>query len=296
MVARGGGSQAAPAAHARVQLWPAGTPLACRRAFLIDLDGVIYRGQEPLPGAADLLAYLERTGRSYRLVTNNSRLLPVQYAERLAGMGMRVPSEAVVTVGQATAVYLGRVARPGARVLVIGGEGIVRPLLAAGFRLDDECPEWVVVGLDVHVTYGRLQRAMRALDRGAGFIGTNPDRRYPLETGFAPGCGALLAFLEAATGRVPHVVGKPNETMLEVALAGLGVAPASAAIIGDGLATDIAAGRAAGLGTVLVLTGVTTAEEAAVARGTANEPDYVFDDLPALIAALTETSHALAGA
>ena len=168
---------------------------------------------------------------------------------------------------------------------MIGGEGIVRPLLAAGFCLDDECPEWVVVGLDVHVTYGRLQRAMQALDRGAGFIGTNPDRRYPLETGFAPGCGALLAFLEAATGRVPHVVGKPNETMLEVALAGLGVAPASAAIIGDGLSTDIAAGRAAGLGTVLVLTGVTTAEEAAAARGTANEPDYVFDDLPALIAA-----------
>ena len=296
MVARGGGSQAAPAEHARVQLWPAGTPLACRRAFLIDLDGVIYRGQEPLPGAADLLAYLERTGRSYRLVTNNSRLLAAQYAERLAGMGMRVPSEAVVTVGQATAVYLRRVALPGARVLVIGGEGIVRPLLAAGFRLDDECPEWVVVGLDVHVTYGRLQRAMRALDRGAGFIGANPDRRYPLETGFAPGCGALLAFLEAATGRVPHVVGKPNATMLEVALAGLGVAPAAAAIIGDGLATDIAAGRAAGLGTVLVLTGVTTAEEAAAARGTANEPDYIFDDLPALIAALTEPSHALAGA
>ena len=264
-------------------------PLASLRGFLIDLDGVLYRGQEPLPGAADLLAFLERTGRPYRLVTNNSRLMAAQYVERLARMGMPVPSEAIVTAGQATAEYLSRVADPGARVLVIGEEGIVRPLLTAGFHLDDEHPEWVVIGLDVHVTYRKLQRAMQALDSGAGFIGTNPDRRYPMETYFAPGCGALLAFLEAATGRAPHVVGKPNETMVEIALEGLGVAPAEAAIIGDGLATDIAAGRAAGTSTILVLTGVTTADQAAQARGTANEPDHIFDNLPALLTALAET-------
>ena len=273
----------------------AAPPLADRRGFLIDLDGVLYRGQETLPGAGELLAFLERTGRLYRLVTNDSRRLAAQYVERLAGMGMPVPDDAVVTAGETTAVYLRRVARPGARVLAIGGEGLVRPLLAHGFHLDEERPEWVVVGLDIHVTYAKLLRAMQAIDRGAGFIGTNPDRRFPLEHSFAPGCGALLAFLEAATGRAPHIVGKPNSTMVDIALERIGVAPAMAAFVGDSLGTDIAAGRAAGLCTVLILTGVTTAEEAAAIRGTEYEPDYVFDNLPALIAALKETSHALGG-
>ena len=263
-------------------------PLAERRGFLLDLDGVLYRGQETLPGAAELLAFLERTGRSYRLVTNDSRRLAAQYVERLAGMGMAVPHDAIVTAGETTAAYLQRIARPGARVLAIGGEGLVRPLLAHGFHLDEERPEWVVVGLDIHVTYAKLVRAMQAIDRGAGFIGTNPDRRFPLEHTFAPGCGALLAFLEAATGRTPHIVGKPNNTMVDIALERIGVTPRMAAFVGDSLGTDIAAGRAAGLCTVLVLTGVTTAEEAAAIRGTEYEPDYVFDNLPALMAALSD--------
>jgi len=266
--------------------------LANLAGFLIDLDGVIYRGQEPLPGATTLLSFLSDTGMPYRLVTNNSRLLATQYVQRLASMGMEVETEAIVTAGQAAVTYLTRVAQPGARVFVIGEEGIVRPLLEAGYQLDDEEPEWVVVGLDIHVTYQRLQRAMRALDRGAGFIGTNPDLRYPIETEFAPGCGALLALLEAATGRSAHVVGKPNKTMVEVALDKLGLEPGSVAIIGDSLATDIAAGRAAGITTILLLTGVTTAEESSLIQGTPEAPTYVFKDLPTMLTALQNARRA----
>ena len=178
-------------------------PLADRRGFLIDLDGVLYRGQETLPGAVELLAFLERTGRPYRLVTNDSRRLAAQYVERLAGMEMPVPDDAVVTAGETTAVYLQRVARPGARVLVIGGEGLVRPLLAHGFHLDEVRPEWVVVGLDIHVTYAKLVRAMQAIDRGAGFIGTNPDRRFPLEHSFCAGLRCVAGLSGIGDGPCP---------------------------------------------------------------------------------------------
>ena len=262
------------------------SPLGALQAFLIDLDGVVYRGHQPLPGAARFLTCLEQTGRQYRLVTNNSRLTAEQYVARLAGMGIRVPSQAIVTSAQATAASLSETYPAGARLLVIGEEGLVGPILAAGFYLDDQRPDCVVVGLDTRLTYQRLCRAAQALDRGARFVATNPDPRYPMETGFWPGCGAILAFLAAATGRTPHVVGKPNTTMLRVALDSIGAVPAAAAIIGDSLATDIVSGHAAGLTTLLVLSGVTTAEQAAEAQGAAEAPDYVFDDLAALTASL----------
>lgn len=260
------------------------TPLQSVRCFLVDLDGVVYRGNAPIPGAAAFFRLLEGRGVDYRLITNNSRQTPEQYVAKLRGMGVQMDEQHVFTSGQATAAYLAGVAGSGARVLALGEEGLVRPLLDAGFRLDDYRPDFVVVGLDTRLTYERLKLACLALSRGAAFVASNADRALPTEDGLWPGNGAILAALEAATDREPLIVGKPSPRMLQLAMQHAGAAAAQTAIVGDGLATDIAAGHEAELTTVLVLSGVTTRAQA-VAAGI--KPDYVFEGLHELASALS---------
>jgi 4-nitrophenyl phosphatase len=258
--------------------------LSARRAFLLDLDGVVYTGNTPLPGAAAFCAYLLASGRRFQCITNNSTLSAEQYAVKLGGMGIDVTPEQVLTSSEATAVLLQQRLAPGARVLAIGEEGLVRALLAHGFRLVDRDPEVVVCGLDRRLTYARLARACFALRAGAPLIATNPDLSLPTEAGMLPGNGATLAYLQAATGVQPEVIGKPEATMLRVAMERIGSRPEETAMIGDGLLTDIPAGRRAGVMTVLVLTGVSRRADLAGAR---TSPDLVFEDLPALQEALS---------
>lgn len=227
-------------------------PLGRIRALLIDLDGVIYRGESPMPGASGLLPALAELGIEYVFVTNNSTLTPRQVAAKLGSLAVATTPDHVVTSALAAADYLRGVEPVGARVLAIGEDGLESALSEAGFELVEADPTCVVVGLDRHLTYERLARACMAIRAGARFVATNADPALPVEGGFWPGTGAIVAALRAATNAQPVVVGKPSPTLLQVAMARIRATPNTTAMVGDQIGSDIAAGRAAGTITILV--------------------------------------------
>ncbi len=256
------------------------TSLVRIRYLLADLDGVFYRGDMPLAGTAELLRWLDGKGIPYLFLTNNSTRTPRQYAEKLGRMGLAARPEQILTSALATRSYLEARAPPGTGIYWIGMRGLEEALLGGGyFRWDEERPAYVVVGLDTHLTYEKLRRATLLIRAGATFIGTNPDRTFPAPEGIIPGCGAILAALEAATGVSPIVIGKPERWMLEEGIRRLGATPDSTAILGDRLDTDVAGGKRLGLITLLVLTGVHGPADLEVAEV---RPDAVFPDLVAL--------------
>lgn len=171
-------------------------------------------------------------------------------------MGIRVPAHRIVTSSVGTAAYLRRTLRPRARVLVIGEPALRRAIVRAGFVPAWENVAAVVVGLDRRVTYKKLTLATLALGRGAAFVASNPDPLLPTESGLQLGAGSIVAALRYATGRTPVIIGKPNPRLLKEALARIGLRPKETAMVGDQRSTDIAAGHAAGMFTILVLTGV----------------------------------------
>jgi 4-nitrophenyl phosphatase len=247
------------------------------------MDGVIYTGNTAIAGAPEFFRFLERTDRAFQCITNNSTLTAAQFAAKLASMDIHVAPGRVLTSAEATAVALRQRFPEGTRVFAIGEEGLARAMIGAGFRLVHERAQVVVVGLDRRLTYQRLMRACFAIREGAAFIATNPDLYLPTEEGMLPGTGATLAYLQTATGVAPTAIGKPESTMLEVAMHRLGVAADETVMIGDGLLTDMPAGQRAGTTTLLVLTGVSTAADVANAP---SPPDYVFPNLSALQEAL----------
>jgi 4-nitrophenyl phosphatase len=246
------------------------------------MDGVLWRGDEPMPGLREFFAFLRRRHIGFVLATNNSSRLPEQYVAKLARFGVEVAPEFVLTSAQATAAYLAGFAPPGTRVYAIGEEGVRQALEQRDFVLTDEGAAYVVVGWDRRLTWSKLATAALLIQAGAGFIGTNPDTSYPTERGPVPGNGAQLAALETATGIVPVVVGKPEPRMYEEALLRMGARPEATAVIGDRLDTDIAGGVRAGLTTVLVLSGITTEADLAASS---IKPDLVCADLATLTAA-----------
>jgi len=254
------------------------------RAFLLDLDGVVYRGDAPLPGAAEFIAELQARRVPFLFVTNNSTRTPVQYVAKLARMGMQVGEESILTSALATAAYLADVAPSGTPIYVVGEGGLRQALEERGFVITDDhtIARYVVAGHDTTLTWRKLAGAALAIRRGAPFIATNPDRTLPTEEGLVPGAGAVLAALETATGVSPLVIGKPEVTIFRQALARLGVVPEHTAVVGDRWETDIVGGRRAGLLTIGVLSGATTAEEFAQANP---PPDWVYENLAALLAA-----------
>lgn len=256
--------------------------LAPIRYLLIDMDGVLYRGQTGLPGGPELIAFCEERGIGYLLMTNNSTLTPAQFAQRLAGMGVRVPESAVMTSGGATAAYLATLAPAGTRVNVVGEAALITALEQRGFVMAGRDAEYVVCGWDKGITFEKLKTACLAIRDGATFIGTNGDKTYPLEKDIIPGNGSLLAALTAATDVEPIVVGKPEPIIFQQALSALGARREETAILGDRLETDILGGRRAGITTIMVLTGISSAAEAVAYEA---PPDLIVDDLPALIGA-----------
>lgn len=246
------------------------------KAFVIDMDGVLYIGQRRLPGARRFLAYLEEQDIPFILATNNSTLTPTQYVAKLRAMGIEVTEDLILTSGQATASYLSRVAPARATVYVIGEAGLISPLKEQGFHLAEEEVDYVVVGLDRRLTFEKLEIATLAIRAGAAFIGTNPDTTLPTEQGLVPGTGAILAALEVASGASPLIIGKPKPILLRLAMEKMAVASERTAIIGDRLETDIRGGREAGVITILVLTGITHRDELAASP---HQPDFVFDSI-----------------
>ncbi len=244
--------------------------------LIIDMDGVLWRGDEPMPGLQEFFAFLRQHSIDFVLATNNSSRLPEQYVAKLARFGVEVRPERVLTSAQATAVYLATIAPPGTRVYAIGEEGVRQALEQHGFVLTDEEAAYVVSGWDRQLTWDKLATAALLIHAGASFIGTNPDTNFPTEKGPVPGSGAQLAALETTTSVAPVVVGKPEPWMYEEALHRMGARPETTAVIGDRLDTDIAGGVRAGLTTVLLLSGISTQADLAASP---IKPDLVCADI-----------------
>jgi HAD superfamily hydrolase (TIGR01457 family) len=226
---------------------------------VLDLDGVVYLGDQAIAGAAEALAGVRELGVAVGFVTNNSYRLPEAVAEKLLGLGVKAAAEEVFTSAQATVRLLGG-SLEGSRVLVVGGPGLRTALQAAGARLLDP-DDWreadlVAVGIDPELTYGRLAAACLAIRAGAAFVGSNPDSTMPTPDGLVPGNGSVLALLETASGVRPRVAGKPEPALFETAAAALGRGPLL--MVGDRSDTDLEGAARLGWDTALVLTGATS--------------------------------------
>ncbi len=245
------------------------------KSLIIDMDGVIYRGDEAIVGANEFIALLQRGGVPFLFLTNNSTRTPGQHVTKLAKIGIAIEESDVLTSAQATALYMEKIARPEARVYAIGEEGL-RAALGERYTIAEEGADFVVVGMDTGLTYEKLRVATLLIRGGAKFIATNPDKTLPTEEGLVPGNGAITAALEAATGMAPFVVGKPETAIFDLALARMGVGKEGVAVIGDRLETDILGGRRAGLSTILVLSGATSRQEL---ENSSIKPDLVFENV-----------------
>jgi glycerol-1-phosphatase len=263
--------------------------------LLIDLDGVVWIGREPVPGAPETLATLLRAGKRLAFVTNNPAHPPAAYAERLQGMGIEVGTHQVVTAGIVAARLAADAAGPDGSAFVISRAPLKEMVAAAGVTvLEGEAgreASVVVVSGHRDFDYAALLTAKRALDRGAALIGTSRDPTMPMPGGEWPGTGAILAAVETASGRVAEIAGKPERHLFELALATLFRGSKSTnsvdfeprkrrvAMVGDRLSSDIEGGRRAGLATILVRSG-TNSEDAGDAKTRA---DHVVNDLAGLL-------------
>ena len=260
------------------------------RAVLLDMDGVVYIGDQPLPGVQELLDYLEDTGREWLFVTNNSSRTPAQFVEKIARLGIRADEAHILSSALATASWLAGQYPGGVRVFMIGEDGLRWALEREAITLveDAQTADVVVSGIDFSVRYERLADATLAVRAGARFVGTNSDTSFPSERGQIPGTGALLALLEAATGVKPTVIGKPNAGMFEQAMRKLGTTAPATLMVGDRYETDIAGAIELGMPTAAVLTGITPEEEF---RTVARQPDLILPGLPELLDALRQADH-----
>lgn len=243
--------------------------------YLIDLDGTLFRGDQVLPGAHSFIKELQRQQIPYLFITNNSSRTPKWIARKMTRLGFEVSPTQILTSAQATASYIAAHYEQPA-VLAIGEEGLLNALKQAGCFLVNKDPKIVVVGIDRRFTYEKMTAACSAIAKGARFIGTNPDRALPTETGLAPGSGSLIAAIATATDCEPFFIGKPESPILDVAFEQLEVEPKNTLIVGDNLVTDILAGENYGVDTLLLLTGITTLEEA---KASPIRPTYIRSDL-----------------
>ncbi len=249
---------------------------------LLDLDGTVYRGDEPIEGAAEAIAGLRAARVPFLFLTNNSARTPEQVVEKLGDVGIEATAAEVLTSAQATGAMLRREGSGGETAFVVGEEGVIRALEDAGIRVLEGHPErvdLVVVGWDRSADYAKLRRATLLAARGARLVGTNPDPSYPAPDGPWPGAGALLALVRTASGVEPVVVGKPSRPMMEAAADRLGAA--RPLMVGDRLETDVAGAEAVGWDSALVLTGSSSLRDLVEAGGA---PTYLLRDLRALVA------------
>ncbi len=250
-------------------------------AFVIDMDGVLYRGDTVLPHVNDFLGVLNTHNVPYVLATNNSTRLPEQYVEKLASMGLVVTADRIQTSGQATAAWVKERYPRGTTVYVLGMNALETAVYGDGYFVRAGKDAQVVVsGADFEMTYEKLRTAALAIRRGAAFVATNGDTTFPTEEGLIPGAGAILAALVAATSVTPEIIGKPSTGMLLQGAALLGSEPAHTVMLGDRLDTDILAGQRAGFITMMVLTGVSTIDEVAASD---LQPNVLLQDLAPLV-------------
>lgn len=266
--------------------------------FIIDMDGVLWHGDQPVPGLTEFFKILRERDYRFVLATNNASQTADQYVDKLARMGVAVNSGEILTSAMATALYLAQITNPAnTRVFVIGEKGATQPLIERGFTLtglyEVDPPgavdrkvgaDYVVCGMDRQINWDKLATASLNINAGAKFIGTNPDTSLPTERGFTHGNGAILAALQAATGVVPTIIGKPEPLMYQQAIGLLGVDPAETVAIGDRLETDILGAVRAGMRSLMVLSGVSSEEDL---KTSDYGPDWVMEDIREITKALS---------
>ncbi len=282
--------------------------------LLVDLDGVVYLGAEPVPGVAAVLAARAASGDDIVYVTNNSMWYRADYVTRLEGMGAPVSPDRIVSSARATALYLRDLQPPVRTALVVGGAGLIHEIRDVGIGVvasGDAADRWtangrdaaaatgrvdaVVVGLDLDFSYARLACAAAAIRAGARFVATNRDPIYPTEMGLTPGAGSIVAAVETASGQTPVSMGKPGPLLLQVAARAVEGDVTEAVMIGDSLVTDVPAARAVGARSVLMLTGITTRAQLA-ALAAADRPTEIAADAAELAAALGRLAGATSAA
>src|SRR5712692_4172640 len=255
--------------------------------YLIDLDGVIYRGNQLLPGAKEFIDWLQTHHKKFLFLTNNSFASETQVLEKLERLGIATDTSHLLGAGQAAVQNIAR-RFPGVVVYLVGEPPLGDLLKAHQLRVADvdaQKADVVLVGLDRHFDYKKLTGAVLAIRAGAHFIAINRDPLLPVAGGFIPGCGTMVAAIEAGCGVTPEVVGKPEPTLLLEAMHLLDSLPAETVMIGDGLDVDIQGGKAAGTHTLLVLSGKDSLED--VAKSSI-KPDYIFQDIAEVVIELTK--------
>ncbi len=246
------------------------------KCVISDMDGVIYRGSELIPGAKEFIDRLIKSKIPFLFLTNNSELTPLDLVRRMESKGLKgLKEENFITSAIATAQFL-KNQKPGASLYVIGGGGLVSELYNMGFTVTESNPDYVVVGKTAHFNFEMMKKAVHFIVNGSKFIGTNPDVIDPIENGIEPACGTILAAIEAASGQKPYIVGKPNALMMTIASMKMGVHPHDCLMIGDRMDTDIVGGLEVGMVTCLVLSGVTSQSDA---ERFPYRPDYIFNNI-----------------
>lgn len=231
------------------------------KGYLIDLDGTIYRGTEAIPAGKRFVEELQQRELPFLFVTNNTTKSPATVAKRLADeFDIHVAAETVYTASLATIDFM-QTDGKGKKVFVIGESGLIDLILEAGFEWEEENPDYVVVGLDNYLTYEKVVTATLAIQKGATFIGTNPDKNIPTERGLLPGAGSVVSFVETATQTIPIYIGKPEAIIMDKAVEILGLQKEEVIMVGDNYETDIQAGIQNEIDTLLVLSGFTKAED-----------------------------------
>jgi NagD protein len=228
--------------------------------YLTDMDGVLISGSRIVPGADDFIERLKERGAEFLVLTNNPLYTPKDLAHRLQTIGLDVPAERIFTSAMATARFL-RGQKPEGTAFVIGESGLTEAIHDAGYVITELNPDYVVLGETHAYNLGRITQAIRLIAAGARFIATNPDPSGPTEDGIVPACGAMAALIEAASGKSPFYIGKPNPLMMRTALNYLDVHSEDTVMIGDRMDTDIVAGVESGMETILVLSGVTERQD-----------------------------------
>lgn len=234
--------------------------LRSKKGFLCDMDGVIYKGNQLLPGVRKFVEWLYQENKQFLFLTNSSGKTPRELQQKLARMGLEVAENHFYTSALATAKFLSHQS-PGCSAYVIGEPGLFNALHDANITFNDVDPDYVVIGETINYNYSLICRAMNHVLNGAKLIGTNTDLTGPSESGIIPACRALVAPVEITTGKSAYYVGKPNPLMMRTGLQILGIHSGETAMIGDRMDTDIIAGIESGLDPVLVLSGVTSREQ-----------------------------------
>lgn len=250
------------------------------KCFLLDMDGTFYLGGKLIDGSLSFIERVLETGRDFLFLTNNSSHNARFYVEKLKKMGLEVDRNKILTSGEATAAIV-REKYPGKRAFVLGNEFLVEEMQEAGVAVDNENPEIVVIGYDTTLDYRKMTAVCDFVREGLPYVATHPDYNCPTETGFAPDIGAIMAFIEASTGRRPDlIVGKPHAGIVDAALERTGLKASEMAMVGDRLYTDIETGLRHGMTAILVMTGETTEEMLARSE---TKPDLKYGRLADMI-------------